>query len=361
VSKPNKKPNFNADAAIIQEAIRHVMGSVAPQRQQIRQAKRQGKQDYLNLQQRGEAVYGALPGELAAGQQQYLSAVAPIAGQLNADSSTLSGMLGSSIGVAAPGENQAGRNNVATLGVGAQEQLATGQASNLAYDASTARQGAIEKTVFGRNAATDYQNFLSNINQEKRNLAATLPNQIQNEIDTLKEQAFQHNIASRTLGLQESQFQYDKKSAAAMAAYTKAVVNAMLAGHDPNSVKVPDGVTYHPGTGGGDNGMGSAGGGVGGQGAGMNPGSGPLPAGLTADAPPHVAQQWVKWVDLRTAPAIKAAGQQLVQWLSQWVNATTQPDGTITMYAPTYWNLPPEVKSVVESFNKTVQSGGSNA
>ncbi len=344
----------------MKQARRDFRVAIRPQRQAIKRARRQGKRDYNEAQDRVQQVTGALLGQLGQIPGAYAAQTSGIIPNVTESIGGLNSMLGSGIGVVPGAERAAGVANVGAIGSGAIEQIA-GQQQNMAdYLASGAQQGAVQGAVTSRNYLKDYQDFLKDNRQQMVDLHAQAHDAILQRLDQLKQERFDRSMALKAMGMQQAQIDQANRQLDAEIWYMQQQAQRALRGSRRKGNKDKGKAAATAPTSGGIGAMpGTSGGGVGGQGQGMGPQLDLTEALLPQNAGPGVVARWVDSQPMRNIAENRAVAQQLAAWLAKWAQVTIGSDGRIILPPTRGFNLPPEVQQIVMMFNQKV--GGGNA
>ncbi len=238
VAKP--KNRTKSPSKYYQEALNEVMLSIQPTLNQIQRARHQVIHDYHNRMQTARRVYGAQGNQLSDIGGDYNTQAAPIAGQLTDQLGGLSSLLGSSNGIPAEGEMQAGRNMIGAIGSGTLETLASNQGRNAAFNSSARRQGALESMTARRNYTSDLQNYLDDLHSRNVDTMESVPAQVQSVERSLSNDAFNRRMSLAQLALsrrglsdQEAATAAAQAAADAQNRYTRHIINQLINGQTP--------------------------------------------------------------------------------------------------------------------------------
>lgn len=240
------KPNTRSPSKYYTDALNEVMLSVQPLLNQIQRSQVTGRRQYRQDMSRAKQVYGALGNQLGNIGGAYDTQTAGIPGELTSQLGGLSSLLGSSLGTVPDAERQAGVGMVGAIGSGTLEQLASNRSRNASFNTSAQRQGAIENMTVRRNWTADFQNFLDDLTNRRIDVMESVPSQVQSVERNLRNDAFNRRMSLSQLALQrrglsdqEAQMQIDRDAAAAQAAYTRKIINAILHANDPAAITTP--------------------------------------------------------------------------------------------------------------------------
>lgn len=217
-------------SGVYSDAVRDVMMSLRPGRQQIRRARRQGIADYGQYSQQAADIGQAFQSQVAPLGGAYDAQVGGITSDLQAQLGSLTGLLGTSIGQVPEAERAAGAAMFGTTGAGTLAQLASERARQAGYQTSAQRQGAIETMTTRRNALVDLQNYLDDLASRKTDLYAGSDAMIRQREDQLRQQAFDRAMAMRNYNLNASQVSGQNASDAAFGAYLQQLLGRLFAG-----------------------------------------------------------------------------------------------------------------------------------
>lgn len=182
-------------------AQRDVEFANQPYLDELERQERLGKDDLNENQERVNSIYDALAAELTG--INFNQGAQGIADQYSSDISGLADLLGTSTPA---GEQAAAAGLLGNLGAGGLTMLASNAQRNVAYNASTKRQGAIERSTLRRNYLEDYRDLLDDIKNARIDVKQNMGQQLQTRLDDLRDQRFSRRLQERELAVAEEQF-----------------------------------------------------------------------------------------------------------------------------------------------------------
>jgi len=222
---------------VYRQATRDVRLSNKPALQAIKRESKRGANEYADYMGAADWAYKGLINELQGLNPQYNQISNNIADSLNAQLGELAGLLGTANPANAPegspegiaygtpaGEAAAAAGLYGTLGAGGLELLGSQRQRNLGYTTSAKRQGAIERETAQTNLIQDYQDFQQEMRDRRLGITSTMPLEIRQRIDQIKQQNLQNRIAREQLAIAKQ----EAESNAAMAEMMMANISGLL-------------------------------------------------------------------------------------------------------------------------------------
>lgn len=178
-------------------ATRDIGLVVRPQLRELRNQRRGAKRDYRDFNQQMKGLYGALSAEF----QDIGNDLGGQFGDIQGDySGGIADIMGGLAQTTAP--DQAGfLNTLGTFALAGQNELASDQSREAAYNASVRRQGGIEGMQVRRDASGDLRDILDDIRLARRDVMRDRGPLVLSRLDQLRQQQFDKRMALADLAL----------------------------------------------------------------------------------------------------------------------------------------------------------------
>ncbi len=188
-----------------QTATRNVGLQYAPQYQQIQQEQQNAQADYLNQLQAARSAYGGYQQEIAPYGQQYSDLSSQIGNNLMSQLQGLQGVYPTGMPSNESSAVSALANALGTTGF---NTLASEAQRNLDYQTSAQREGALSQRYAADTLGQQLSNQLRGFSDQRLNLAAQQPAMIQSEVDRLRQQSIENQLAQSQIAGNNALNQY---------------------------------------------------------------------------------------------------------------------------------------------------------